>query len=159
MCIRDSPTLVRFASTVGNGLGNVWEFASEKVTGFFNAVRPYLQPAIDGFTTLGKAIGGAFGGDFAGLKGGAVSALSGIGTTIAGIAYAVGQALYPVGQKILTFFKDLFSGPNLKKYASAFLGLVEEIGRIIGTIVSVSYTHLTLPTIHVECRSRWSPYH
>ena len=24
---------------------------------------------------------------------------------------------------------------------------------------SVSYTHLTLPTIHVECRSRWSPYH
>ena len=24
---------------------------------------------------------------------------------------------------------------------------------------SVSYTHLTLPTIHVLCRSRWSPYH
>ena len=23
---------------------------------------------------------------------------------------------------------------------------------------AVSYTHLTLPTIHVECRSRWSPY-
>ena len=29
------------------------------------------------------------------------------------------------------------------------------------TVISdpVSYTHLTLPTIHVECRSRWSPYH
>ena len=26
-------------------------------------------------------------------------------------------------------------------------------------LVSVSYTHLTLPTIHVLCRSRWSPYH
>ena len=26
-------------------------------------------------------------------------------------------------------------------------------------LVAVSYTHLTLPTIHVECRSRWSPYH
>ena len=25
--------------------------------------------------------------------------------------------------------------------------------------IAVSYTHLTLPTIHVECRSRWSPYH
>ena len=25
--------------------------------------------------------------------------------------------------------------------------------------IPVSYTHLTLPTIHVECRSRWSPYH
>ena len=24
---------------------------------------------------------------------------------------------------------------------------------------TVSYTHLTLPTIHVLCRSRWSPYH
>ena len=23
----------------------------------------------------------------------------------------------------------------------------------------VSYTHLTLPTRYVECRSRWSPYH
>ena len=25
--------------------------------------------------------------------------------------------------------------------------------------VPVSYTHLTLPTIPFECRSRWSPYH
>ena len=25
--------------------------------------------------------------------------------------------------------------------------------------VAVSYTHLTLPTIIPECRSRWSPYH
>ena len=24
---------------------------------------------------------------------------------------------------------------------------------------TVSYTHLTLPTKAVECRSRWSPYH
>ena len=23
----------------------------------------------------------------------------------------------------------------------------------------VSYTHLTLPTIDISCRSRWSPYH
>ena len=23
----------------------------------------------------------------------------------------------------------------------------------------VSYTHLTLPTTSIECRSRWSPYH
>ena len=25
--------------------------------------------------------------------------------------------------------------------------------------IAVSYTHLTLPTIHYKCRSRWSPYH
>ena len=24
---------------------------------------------------------------------------------------------------------------------------------------TVSYTHLTLPTIDISCRSRWSPYH
>ena len=27
------------------------------------------------------------------------------------------------------------------------------------TIISVSYTHLTLPTMLAQCRSRWSPYH
>ena len=26
-------------------------------------------------------------------------------------------------------------------------------------ITPVSYTHLTLPTTHSVCRSRWSPYH
>ena len=26
-------------------------------------------------------------------------------------------------------------------------------------VMAVSYTHLTLPTNTVTCRSRWSPYH
>ena len=26
-------------------------------------------------------------------------------------------------------------------------------------VSSVSYTHLTLPTTRLRCRSRWSPYH
>ena len=29
----------------------------------------------------------------------------------------------------------------------------------IGYAIAVSYTHLTLPTSAVACRSRWSPYH
>ena len=29
----------------------------------------------------------------------------------------------------------------------------------VQTQVPVSYTHLTLPTTSIECRSRWSPYH
>ena len=29
----------------------------------------------------------------------------------------------------------------------------------MGDQVPVSYTHLTLPTISLVCRSRWSPYH
>ena len=27
------------------------------------------------------------------------------------------------------------------------------------SVATVSYTHLTLPTITTVCRSRWSPYH
>ena len=33
------------------------------------------------------------------------------------------------------------------------------VGVCIATSGPVSYTHLTLPTIAAECRSRWSPYH
>ena len=29
----------------------------------------------------------------------------------------------------------------------------------LGPSGSVSYTHLTLPTTRLVCRSRWSPYH
>ena len=31
--------------------------------------------------------------------------------------------------------------------------------RELDTQVAVSYTHLTLPTMLAQCRSRWSPYH
>ena len=37
----------------------------------------------------------------------------------------------------------------------AIAGLEE----LSGGSVSVSYTHLTLPTTGIRCRSRWSPYH
>lgn len=99
-------------------------------------IRPYVQPAIDGFMALGRAIGGALGGDFSGLRTGAASALSGIGTTVAKIAGRIGEALLPVAQQVLLFFTELFSGPNLVKYAKAFLGFVEGVGRVIGSIVS-----------------------
>ena len=38
---------------------------------------------------------------------------------------------------------------------------LEHITKLLRAYIyqAVSYTHLTLPTIHVECRSRWSPYH
>ena len=35
----------------------------------------------------------------------------------------------------------------------------EELNSLLTTIRTVSYTHLTLPTILRSCRSRWSPYH
>ena len=34
-----------------------------------------------------------------------------------------------------------------------------EVGQIVNTHGAVSYTHLTLPTMLAQCRSRWSPYH
>ena len=34
-----------------------------------------------------------------------------------------------------------------------------DLTRLSQPEVPVSYTHLTLPTIAAECRSRWSPYH
>ena len=43
---------------------------------------------------------------------------------------------------------------NIKKVIEG-----ENIGTVIKGGKSVSYTHLTLPTITVRCRSRWSPYH
>ena len=44
------------------------------------------------------------------------------------------------------------AGPELAEtYTEAIVGMLEP--------QAVSYTHLTLPTIVRECRSRWSPYH
>ena len=37
--------------------------------------------------------------------------------------------------------------------------VIEKLNDVIDYIKSVSYTHLTLPTIALLCRSRWSPYH
>ena len=47
--------------------------------------------------------------------------------------------------------RGLSSAHNFLKYM-----LIVFTGGEIGT---VSYTHLTLPTKQVQCRSRWSPYH
>ena len=35
----------------------------------------------------------------------------------------------------------------------------KRVQHLADRIQAVSYTHLTLPTIAAECRSRWSPYH
>ena len=47
---------------------------------------------------------------------------------------------------------------NLNSFDSAFLNLYINDSKFINN-KSVSYTHLTLPTTVLKCRSRWSPYH
>ena len=42
---------------------------------------------------------------------------------------------------------------------SAISGCLFDLGINLGSTSSVSYTHLTLPTMRLRCRSRWSPYH
>ena len=77
----------------------------------------------------------------------------------------------------MTFVKEIKAGSrefcqNWLRYLLLFMGLslfnqfiVIPLFRYITTFVlqasaiPVSYTHLTLPTIAAECRSRWSPYH
>ena len=54
---------------------------------------------------------------------------------------------------------------HLSKYATIISGgaigvdKLAHINSFPNTIMAVSYTHLTLPTIQRSCRSRWSPYH
>ena len=46
-----------------------------------------------------------------------------------------------------------------KAYIDNYMASYPSIKAYMDSIVAVSYTHLTLPTIAAECRSRWSPYH
>ena len=51
----------------------------------------------------------------------------------------------------------LFGGINVLESEDLALRACEAYVRV--TQKPVSYTHLTLPTIAAECRSRWSPDH
>ena len=74
----------------------------------------------------------------------------------AGIATAAQAHLNLVGF-------DLKRGVDKRGFASLMKLWTEDARALctgeppLGT--PVSYTHLTLPTIAAECRSRWSPYH
>ena len=49
---------------------------------------------------------------------------------------------------------ELLEGSNL-----LVTGATGLIGGCLVDVLTVSYTHLTLPTKLEWCRSRWSPYH
>ena len=68
------------------------------------------------------------------------------------------QALMKTEGVDLVFAEDGIH--RLAEIACSVNEKVENIGaRRLYTVMAVSYTHLTLPTNTVTCRSRWSPYH
>ena len=48
---------------------------------------------------------------------------------------------------------------SFKELCDASVELIRKNRGLLDSNNTVSYTHLTLPTIPFECRSRWSPYH
>ena len=52
----------------------------------------------------------------------------------------------------------LFYGTISEKYGRIKTILVGMSALVIICLMTVSYTHLTLPTTCTRCRSRWSPY-
>lgn len=127
-----APLIASAVSTITSAFVAVGEAADA----FFDRALPYLQPAIDGFTRLGDAIGSAFGGDFGSLGQGFGAAATGIGASAGKIGALILTVLKPVGATILTFLQGVFTKENIMALAGGFLDLVEEIGRIIGSIAT-----------------------
>ena len=73
------------------------------------------------------------------------------------------QAMRAAGERIamLTAYDASFAALMDRNGADVLL-VGDSLGNVVQgqkTTLPVSYTHLTLPTNTVTCRSRWSPYH
>ena len=62
-------------------------------------------------------------------------------------------------QETLEIQSEELSEGELTKLINEERSRAEKNEDVPEEVTPVSYTHLTLPTIHVLCRSRWSPYH
>lgn len=117
-------------------LTEMFDVVRDKATAALKIVMPYIEPAISGFRSLGSAIADAFSGDFSNLGAGAGRAAGGIVASLSSIAGRIGEILAPYARQVIDFLANAFSGPNLRKIASGFLNLVEEVGRILGSVAS-----------------------
>ena len=70
---------------------------------------------------------------------------------------AYGQSLTVTGKVMDSEGYEVIGGSVTVKGAAG-VGTVTDINGNY-TLKAVSYTHLTLPTTRLRCRSRWSPYH
>ena len=61
--------------------------------------------------------------------------------------------------EIMPFWQGCLCFHLLSDIKCGFILADHQFGSLSLTYEAVSYTHLTLPTTLVKCRSRWSPYH
>lgn len=148
------PVLQRFgaflASTVlpvlvdvGQTLATAFSRASETVVGFVQRSLPLLQNLATQAAETGQAILDAVGGNRlliaagAGLAGfAAAGPVGGLLASVASLADKIVPALKPVGDRILTFFRELFTQDNLIEVGKGALQIVETIGFALGNLVS-----------------------
>ena len=74
-----------------------------------------------------------------------------------GLQDQVAQVLVPVKREIVT--KNGKRTVVERLLYPGYVLIQAQLCPELEYIIPVSYTHLTLPTIHPSCRSRWSPYH
>jgi len=111
--------------------------ATSAIIFFWDSIRPILEPAIEGFETLGSALAKAFTlGDFSDIGSGLAAAATGIGRVARTIGGLIVDVLAAAGRTVVSFLKDVFSLPHLIAAGKGFLDFVEFVGRTIGRIVT-----------------------
>lgn len=133
------PVLASFGRTIVGAFST----AKEVVVEFVSDALPRLQTLAGKVGDIGKSISEAVGGSRlvaaagAGIAGFAVAGpIGGIVAAFASLADKIIPALKPVGERILEFFRGLFTKANLIDVGKGALQVVETIGFAIGSIVT-----------------------
>lgn len=133
------PVLASFGRTIVGAFST----AKEVVVEFVSDALPRLQTLAGKVGDIGKSISEAVGGSRlvaaagAGIAGFAVAGpIGGIVAAFASLADKIIPALKPVGERILEFFRGLFTKANLVDVGKGALQVVETIGFAIGSIVT-----------------------
>lgn len=129
--------------TLGRTISTAFVTAKDSVVGFAQDALPRLQTLALKVGDVGKTIAEAVGGNRliaaagAGLAGFVVGGpIGGIIAAFASLADKIIPALKPVGERILEFFRGLFTTANLLDVGKGALQVVETIGFAIGSIVT-----------------------
>ena len=96
----------------------------------------FLDPAIDGFRSLGSAIGDAFQGDFSNLFGGLQDAAVGLGTVFANLGVLLFNAIRPQVERAVEFITSALGNINPTAVVISISNVARQIGFILGNIIT-----------------------